>query len=228
MYPRAPDIEPVWMITKCDPNFRRFLFRYGVMELCENPGLHDSLETLIPFKIKYGPDYKNIFCAYCNGADIFYSLLWLLQIYCNDMITVTDEGLTNTIRIKRCNLFYKPPWHTTARLCSVPEYRITQCNETGRWQVYNDTFMRACESFVDPFNYTYRNYFCYLCNSRDIIPRDNWYCPVPSLETQTPSQDFTTTLHTIDVLRQKRNKETGCDLETQFMDYKMVRARLKN
>ena len=224
MYPRAPDIEPVWMITKCDPNFRRFLFRYGVKELCENPGLHDSLETILPFETVDGLDYRNIFCAYCNGVDMAKFRHWRVKIHCNQLVAVTDEDLVNSIRNKRCNIFYIPPWHKKARPCSIPQYRINQCNETGLWQVYNDTLIRACESFVDPFNYTYRNFFCYLCNSREIIPRGNWYCPAPLQETQNSSQDYTTTLYTIDVLTQKANKETVCDLDTQFMDYKMVRS----
>lgn len=208
------------MITKCHPNF----VRYGTGEFCENLGFHDSVESQLPVR-NGSVDYRNIFCAHCNGVDLHLLNNWRMEIHCHDVITVTDFNFLNIIRNKKCNIFYKPPsrWFQTFVPCSIPQYKISQCNETGLWSAYNDTIKQACDSFVDPFNSTYRNYFCYLCNSREVIPRESWNCPVPLQNDKTLRPVYTMTPD-ISLLTKQRNKDTDCDLKTQFLDYKKVKS----
>ena len=225
LYITASDVQPVLMISKCDQSFESFLSRYGIRELCENPGRPDSIETLLPVRNDNTNDnFKNIFCAYCNGVDILKLSFWRMDMHCHDSITFIEKYLLNTIRNKRCNVFFKPPWFETAIPCRILKYAISQCNETGLWPVYNDTINQACESFVDPFNSTYQNYFCYLCNSRQTTPRDSWFCPAPSQKSQnTGTGPVYTTALEVEIFTKQRNKELGCDLETQFLDNIKVR-----
>ena len=209
------------MISRCHPNF----IRYGTEEFCENPGFHDSIYSVLPVR-KGSVDYRNIFCAHCNGVDLLLLNNWRMEIHCDDAITVTDFNFFNTIRNKKCNIFYKPPsrWFQNFVPCSIPQYKINRCNETGLWSSYNETIKQACDSFVDPFNFTYRNYFCYLCNAHDVMPRENWNCPDPlqKLNDEHVRPVYTLTPD-ISLLTKQRNKDTGCDLKTEFLDYKMVK-----
>ena len=209
------------MISKCDLSFELYLSRYGMRDICENPGRQDNIESILPLR-NDNVDFRNIFCAYCNGVDLIKSSYWRMNIHCYDIITDTGDALLSTIRNKRCNIFYKPPWFQTAMPCIIPKYTIDKCNMTGVWPAYNDTIKQACESFVDPFNSTYRNYFCYLCNSPETIPRDSWYCPTQTNHVTISTPVYTTILD-FDLFTKQRNKEIGCDLQTQFQDYKLVR-----
>ena len=218
-YATAPDMEAVLMISKCDPNFGR----YGFGEFCEYPERRESIYSLLPVR-NGSVDYRNIFCAYCNGVDLLTSNNWRIEIHCDDMLTITDADFLNSIRHKRCNIFYRPPWFQSAMSCIITQYKISHCNETGLWQVFNETIKQACESFVDPFNSTYQNYFCYMCNSQDMMPRENWYCPSPLQNDQNaPQRPVYISTPDISLLTNERNKETGCDLTTQFLDYRMVK-----
>ena len=220
LYITADDVEPVWMISKCDPWFRG-LREYGtIKELCENPGSGDSIESIVPV-VNTTHVFRNKYCAFCNNANIWTLVKFQMQIQCAEIIQVTFKNFLSTIRDKKCNIFYRAAESSPVVNCSIPGYKINRCNVTGLWQVHNDTIKLACEAFIDPFNSTYQNYFCYLCNSGEIMSRDNWDCPAPLSKIQDTSPVFSLQLD-VDVLANLETGDLGCDATKQFEDYKMV------
>ena len=77
----------------------------------------------------------------------------------------------------------------------------------------------ACHSFVDIFNQTYRNYFCYVCNTDNPEPPELWSCERQNKIDAAPySMDLS-----IDLISQIEDGVVlGCDPETQFVDLKQV------
>ena len=175
LYITAADVEPVW-ISKCDPWFRGLWEYSTIKELCENPGSVDSIESIVPV-MGASHVFRNKYCAFCNNAIILTLEKFQMQIQCGELIPVTYKSILSTVRDKKCNIFYRSAKSSPGVNCSIPGYKINRCNVTGLWQVQNDTIKQACEAFIDPFNSTYQNYSCYLCNSGEIISRGNWVCP---------------------------------------------------
>ena len=163
-----------WIVTKCPVDKRTFDDENG--ELCEHPGLNGNIESLQPVSdLTDTTHFRNKYCAFCNGRyDINTNNKWKLQVHCDEIISLADDDILDTIVSKKCNILYEPP--TTAKLDACrdwPIYNITSCNITGKWDSYDEYIERACNAFVDPFNQTYQNYFCMLCNTPTKLQSQN-------------------------------------------------------
>ena len=151
------------MVTKCKPSATDDV----IVDLCNNPGDDASVDDVIPVTdLSSMISYRNIFCGYCNGVDKYAPLVrWQPHIYNDHYFRLPDKSLLSKLRQQSGNILFKQPAFVPVRLCDVPPYRISKCNVTGKWSTYDEEVDRACVSFVDPFNSTYKNYFCYKCNS---------------------------------------------------------------
>ena len=205
------------MISKCGIEMMEDMDE-DLIKSCESPVMTD-LESFLPVT-DYMFHYTNKFCAVCNGVtgpnDIKH---WSVEVYCNKTITFTYETLLSTVEREQCNLFFKPPNRVPVQNCNRLSYRISTCNETGLWRTYNKTIEYACNVFVDPFNSTYKNYFCYVCNALEPIPHDSWRCmdTLNSEDYVFPAFSFSATL---DVLKQlKDDLLLECNT-TQYQDYR--------
>ena len=166
--------EAFWMVTKCDPDFSNI----AITQLCQRP--RNELETLVPVTdLISNINFRNKFCAQCNNLDINISVIsWKLQIHSYDHISFPTDNLLEHIRQTKGNIFFVPPDYVSVQNCDpVPSYEISSCNETGEWPLYDDIIAKGCDSFIDPFNYTYKNYFCYLCNNGQDVSTQDWICP---------------------------------------------------
>ena len=77
----------------------------------------------------------------------------------------------------------------------------------------------ACHAFVDIFNQTYRNYFCYMCNTDNPEPPELLSCKQQSDSGETAySMDLSIDL----ISKIEDGSVLGCDPETQFVDLKQV------
>ena len=197
-------------------------------QLCEHPGFDGNLESLQPVSdLSESTHFMNKYCAFCNGRfDISPHKEWELEIYCNDFISLADANLLNTIEDKRCNILYKPPSSAILQVCDrSTQYTISTCNATGKWNAYDKFIEMACNSFADPFNQTYKNYFCMLCNTRANlqISKDS-KCDTDFDKIISVSPPFFAIL---DVNLWKGltgdTPKLNCDTKTQFEDTKMVR-----
>ena len=210
------------MISKCDPLFR-FSLKYDIIkELCENPGSVDSIDATLPV-MNSSHIFRNKYCAFCNNVGVTELVSFQMNIQWASTIAVTYKDILRSIREQNCNIFYRVYSLdlNPALKCSIPVFKISQCNESGLWPIHNATIKQACEAFIDPFNSTYQNYFCYMCNSGEIIPPDSWHCPPPFDMVQDQSPGFSMVLD-ISALINMGTGDLRCDLFEQLLDYKMV------
>lgn len=209
------------MVTKCKPSATDDVN----VDLCNNPGVDASIDDVIPVTdLSSMISYRNIFCGYCNGVDKTAPLVrWQPQLYNDRYFRLPDKSLLSKLRQQSGNILFKPPAFVSVRMCTVPPYRISKCNVTGEWSTYDEEAERACVSFVDPFNSTYKNYFCYKCNS-----------PAPNLtptsaaciETYTSKEGVPPFFAILDVSStnsEDPKEQLFCNL-TQFPDLKKVRV----
>ena len=164
------------------------------------------------------------YCAFCNGLRPLQLDPWSLKFYTTGEISFTDhdEQLLKTIKEQRGNIFYIKPWFSDVEKCITPSYTISKCNETGLWSTYNRSLELACEYLIDPFNITYKNYYCYLCNTQNPDPRPSWQCRDPKDEVAGLQYSNYLTAN-LAIINEMRNKESlKCDKEKQFPDYKLV------
>ena len=216
----AVSVKPVWMVTKCNPEISKLIDeRYK--SLCKYPGQDGSLRSLVP--VTDGSlHYRNVYCSLCNGlgtSDISY---WQLEFFCSDVIGLTDEYILDKVAEKKCNIFYRPPESVPSEGCEAPAYSISECNKTGLWTEYNEAIQLACDLFVDPFNMTFKNYFCFLCNTPDPGSEDNWHCKrKDDIVDITPPFTAIFDIGSTDI--DDEEDLLGCDILTQFRDTKMVR-----
>ena len=214
------------MVAKCDPELIDFLPLEKIHDLCESPNMYDFIEAQVPLTdINEGIHFRNVFCAYCNNMDILNLHKWQLELHCDARIDVSEGQLLQSVKQKRCNIFYLPPKRVTPNTCKLPLYTISKCNQSGLWTERNETIEWACNSFMDPFNATYKNYFCYLCNVQEPAPPHNWHCLDPYARSTGPAAVFTARFD-IEALRKLSVRELICHDVDQFADYKMVRQNM--
>ena len=147
-----------------------------IKDLCENPDVDRDLETMIPVTdYSTGLLYRNQYCALCSDQTSYDRIRrWDMNIDCEDDVSYTYEHLYHIFRDRTCNISFASPEYVQVEYC-VP-YEIGTCNVSGHWKVYNGTLERACNSFIDPFNLTYKNVFCFLCNVDTSISVDLSQC----------------------------------------------------
>ena len=177
MYDGRPYISgflPVWMVARCSP----FDVDSDTKTLCENPGINNSLESIVPVTDSE-VHYRNRFCAICNGIDEFWRLQsWDLRLGCPYKIAFNFWNVLEKAKDAGCIIdFEEPDIGKTAKTCELHSYYISTCNVTGLWSAYNETIELACNAFVDYFNETYKNIFCYICNIEEFVPPSMYDCP---------------------------------------------------
>ena len=215
--------EYYWMVTKC----KNLTLNDISTNLCKNPGQDGKVDSITPVNaLSSGENYRNKYCAVCNGVPIEANLVsWKLQVSNTDYLSFPDKHLLITIRKQNGNIIFIPPSYVYAERCILPAYTITTCNETGLWEDYNVTIDIACHAFVDTFNFTYQNYFCYLCNSpAQLMPTTDWKCSLDAsfIATKTPPL-FKALLEVESATADDKEKHLECGL-TQIGDYKNVSA----
>ena len=222
-FPSNERDEAYWMISTCNTVT-------GQRQPCELPSLEGDVKSVVP--VTYYEDsmqlrlhYMNRQCALCNDVSKSAPLVeWGFEINCDSSLSVTDEKLLATIAEKGCNMFFVPPRGYIVETCTIPPtYQISSCNETGLWKNFNETIDKACKAFVDPFNQTYKNYFCYLCNVDNALPQEEWSCKDPYERQVGPIPTFSVKLTTDFIEKLKNDQLLGCDSENQFPDLKSVR-----
>ena len=168
--------------------------------------------------------YRNKFCALCNAVDFVSDLIkWRLEILCGTVLELPDKNLLITIKEKQCEIVFKPPNVQTVQRCEITPYNISTCNVTGKWTRYDADIELACQSFIDPFNLTYRNYFCYMCNIAELSPPESWWCQDGRDFTLDTNPPFSALLDLNVINDMKKDEELHCDENTQFEDNKLVR-----
>ena len=108
--------------------------------------------------------------------------------------------------------------------CELINYSVSSCNETGLWLHYDENIETACTSFIDPFNLTYKNYFCYMCNTENTEANTdvkNWRCDADPSQIKDITPPFFALLDLSTVTGEEKSVALRCD-SSQFTDHKLV------
>ena len=219
-YPSSQDVESYWMETSCPKETIEFFPMDGLQDLCENPGNYNFLEAHLPVSDAVtAVHYRNVFCAYCLNISPMQLKIWQLEVHCHKRLYTSDLDILDKTKNEKCNIFYKPPNLFSEIVCTYPQYTIYQCNQSGLWRNKDELIEWACNNYYDPFNGTYQNVFCYICNVEDSLQPNNWYCPMPNVATKSAPN---IAKFEVGTWRRTLYKKPICDPMTQFRDYKMV------
>ena len=213
-----------WLIAKCPARNQRDLNT----QFCERTGNSVLIDDIIPVSDPVtNVHYKNKYCALCNGISLETKLIqWKLKVYNDHYISIPNERLLAVIEEQKGNVLFIPPSFLYVEKCSWPAYTVSTCNETGLWDEYNEVTEEACHSFIDPFNSTYQNYYCYLCNSPsswETVPLVDTNCIepyIPPIIDITPP--FFAILDAAVVTGDQREENTLICDGNQFADYSKV------
>ena len=215
------DFPSVFMVSKCPSSYDGDYTRAS----CENPGPELSLDTVLPVT-DYGQHYRNIYCARCNGIMDGDALpRWGLKLHCMQYLKLKEYDLLQNIARHRCNILFMPPPNVRySRECKPQTYMVYQCNVTGLWHRHKNTIIAsACDAYVDVFNGTYKNIFCYFCNtntSYEGCSLDLSSCVGMKSSFISPKPLFTTKLYRNSL---ESTDPTGdCNPTTKFNDSKNV------
>ena len=196
-----------------------------IQNLCENPDIDISAVSIIPVTDGIY-HYRNQYCAMCNDDIILYEVVpYTTNIGCEKPTAFTYEKMQKTIKdeSRECNVTFTSPLTSVADWC-IPSL-ISTCNVTGLWQKYDGSIERACQSFVDPFNLTFQNMFCYLCNSDTEIQPDRADCGNKTNDgdlVTSVNPPFLAVLDLDSVSRELVKATSKCNAHTQFADEKLV------
>ena len=220
-YPPMYEVHKFWMVTKCASATHTDDVNRKLCERTEDPMTIESITPVIGVDITY----RNKYCACCNGVNMTQPLKSFdIGIFCDSGISLTDENLHDTMRKLNCSVYFWPPENEHVQRCHIPGYQISSCNETGKWPVYNKSLEDACLAILDPFNATYKNYFCYLCNEDNPLPQENWSCKGETGHVVEIFPPFTAIINLGSVGQAADNQAPVCKVHNQFWDTKMVRA----
>ena len=219
---KSPKSE--WMISRCE----QVPYDAEIIEKCENPEFDTSLKSLIPVTDTTSHIiYRNVFCTQCNTVTGATFKSWGVKIGCDGNFAPAKNMLDEMYKAQ-CTINFIRVDNTLLRHCDKPSYSISTCNETGQWQKYDELTNTACNSFVDQFNFTFKNYFCYLCNVHTPVPVEDFWClkdkPSKILNDFLPS--FSAIVDINILSRWEDDEILHCDPIKQFADYKMVSSSI--
>ena len=155
--------KSVWMYTKCADDFDG---NPVTRERCEEPGQLTDLDTKLPVVDNITDNtYQNVYCALCNNVSEQNIVYWDASVQCRAGVLLPTSVKTVVDEVNDapdCNIVYNPP--PTGMLLSECTYKISECNVTGRWEIYDPVTEAACHAYTAVFDNEYNNIFCYLCN----------------------------------------------------------------
>ncbi|XP_038051635.1 uncharacterized protein LOC119724595 [Patiria miniata] len=155
------------MVDRCPDDWRDGSMR----SLCDKPVDATDVIGSMPVYDEQGVDFKNIFCALCNGRSLNRLNRW-------DVLG-SDNGIESTVNTYYPSLNQTLPtkgWvsnppenHTEIRKC--PAHVIDTCLDEFR----GTETERACRSYYAPIradekNIRYRNPHCAMCNGKVLVP----------------------------------------------------------
>ena len=213
-----------WLVSKCGQQWSD----NKIKQMCEREASDDdSFESVFPILgTGTGMLYKNRYCAVCDEFDsgLVDDSFLTVDVSCDNFISVSTSNLLQTLKRENCTLVFKPSSYQKSEhigYCYRPSYTISECNVTKHWAKYDKDIELACRSYIDPFNFTYKNYHCYVCNVETPQPTNDWKCSRPPM-WEPKSDNFHVSLNLHDIRTLEAEARMGCDTSTQFVDYKKV------
>ncbi|XP_045167712.2 uncharacterized protein LOC123530986 isoform X2 [Mercenaria mercenaria] len=178
----------LWMIGKCSMAFVSDTDKAVIKRKCENGTEYLGLDTTSPVTdIESQITYRNRYCLECNNKSIKNAVIWNGRLRCTEdeaaaLLNLDSDNIIGSItRTKTCNIVYERPPGTTFEVTNC-NLGISKCNVTGRLAVYDPFIEAACHMFTNKIK-TYKNVFCYMCNT---IVTEEWCYVLVRSKTYPP------------------------------------------
>ena len=136
-----------------------------------------NLDNMVPvLSTATGVIYVNRFCAECNDItnyepfeSIFVCSTEMFTPWNWDLLVKerTPQSQQELIETKLCNYVFRPPNGSAIDDNECTEVTHHACNQTGRWDYFDQFFVDACGAYELPHSY-FKNLHCFICN----VPRD--------------------------------------------------------
>ncbi|KAK6177881.1 hypothetical protein SNE40_012756 [Patella caerulea] len=163
--------------------------------------------------------YRNKYCALCNNASD--TVGWITETNCRDSNAYgnsvnPEEIYFSVLKSSVCTLSFNS---STAgfpekRYCfptTPPVY--TKCNETGRWEFYDQDVETACLLYTNVVLGKYGNLFCRLCNER--ITWQDLKMEPPIVRVDVGKLSLVTLLNLRDEVDSTRTSQRSSDTEKE-------------
>ena len=215
----------VWMISQCRIEERNDTLK----QLCESPGIWGNFESVMPISDSV-INYRNKFCAYCNGIDESTPLIsWYIELYCDADLSSAKYILSDIIR-RKCNLFFRPPENIPVEECAKLSRMVTDeitnktCKLTFQKSFNSIQFFdrETCERDPEP-----KHYLCFACDEGHPWNKTGNMCFSDKGSIVPPvSPPFSAILDidAISLAEIHKNPNEFCDTALQFYDNKLVGA----
>lgn len=212
-----------WMISQCHTEERNDT----LIQLCESPGIWDNFESVVPVSDSV-INYRNKFCAYCNGIDESTPLIsWYTELYCDADLSTAKYILSDIIR-RKCNLFFRPPENVPVEECTNLLHMVTDgiTNKTCHLSFqksFNRTVpidKKTCERDPDP-----KHFLCFVCDEGHPWNRTGTLCFSYMHDIYPPvSPPFSAILDIVAIssAQPSKNPHEFCDTTLQVYDNKLV------
>lgn len=142
-----PDSVAYEMIVSCPERFQESTTTVK----CRSAMNNDNIEDIIPLTSKVtGLTYVNKYCLLCNEEEWYHEHVayqWRINIisYTSDYahrFLPSPLSLMTTQKILFSNIYFSPREEVTVRSCNAAD--VTFCNQTGLWDLRNETIEKLC------------------------------------------------------------------------------------
>ncbi|XP_071804777.1 uncharacterized protein [Asterias amurensis] len=144
----------------------------GTRKLCEKPSNYTDVIGSLPVFDEGGVDYKNVYCALCNGMSLSGLQGWKAAATADsDTPWLVHPGLNQSLPSEDWAITV-PPGHVAIREC--PAHLVDTCTV----EFHGSNIERACKEYYAPITASenrirYRNPHCALCNGEHVVPQDS-------------------------------------------------------
>ncbi|KAH3800200.1 hypothetical protein DPMN_153830 [Dreissena polymorpha] len=228
-----------YMRSKCHPDYAKTGSSSEVISLCEIR-TENKLEIHVPvLDTIANVTYANKYCAQCNfvtdtdgafpgkGNNLVY---WDSDLQCTDaneassILAASNQGFIKAIlQTKTCNVLFKPKPVYVVHTSACPGFEIDKCNATGNMTTYDPWLEKACGAYTSTFNETFKNVFCFLCNTVYTFRIDLNVCLLTWEKGTNMFPEFSSLLaFTPDKRKPPTSQPTGCSSEQVFDEHEEI------
>lgn len=130
--------------------------KWGDFEQIYNPPVISKNKNII---------YENEFCAICHNETNYDKLNFSLKCPQNIDVNYVSSlsALLDLAKKKKCEIKNEHP-SVSNNVCSQPDKKISVCNATRNWKIFDHQIAMACQSAYDFPLGAFKNMFCTICN----------------------------------------------------------------
>ena len=214
-------IKNVWMVSLCTQTW----VNETIKEFCENRNLRHNLELVVPVSDSR-VNYRNKFCAYCNGVTASHIFNWEVEFYCHIDLSYRRKNFISAVKKHKCNLFFMPKGNMVIESCRK---RTIIQKSTGCIKTVRGPIRQSCGVFKAPFMLTS---VCHYCNTTDHLKKVDEICYLDSYFFGREDRFAVTPpflgILDLSALETRTQTQQSCDPLTEFDDKIAVSIYLEN